>query len=183
MPPATNLEDVQVLISADKIAGRRRELAAQISQDYAGEELLLVCILKGSMVFFVDLAREITLPLRFDHIGVSSYSDSTTSTGRVELRTDLSESITGKHVLLVEDIVDTGLTLDFLRRHLADREPASLKVAALLDKPDRRQVEVDVAYTGFTIPNKFVVGYGLDYAGMFRNLPYIGVLESDEFED
>ena len=176
MPQVTNPADVRVLIPADEIARRCKEIAAEISKDYAGEELVLVCILKGSMVFFADLARDLDVPLRFDHIGVSSYGDGAVS-GELTLRTDVSETITGRHVLLVEDIVDTGRTIDFLTRHLSPREPASLRVAALLDKPERREVAVDVAYTGFEIPNEFVVGYGLDYGQMYRNLPYIGVIE------
>ena len=178
MASSTRLENIRVLIPADEIASRRRQIAEDISRDYAGSDLVLVCILKGSMVFFVDLAREISLPLRFDHIGVSSYGDSTTSSGRVELRSDLSESVTGKRVLLVEDIIDTGRTVDFVRRHLAERGPASLDIVALLDKPGRREVEVDISYPGFTIPDEFVVGYGLDHAGMYRNLPYVGVVDS-----
>ncbi len=178
MASSTSLENIRVLIPADEIASRRRQIAEDISRDYAGADLVLVCILKGSMVFFVDLAREISLPLRFDHIGVSSYGDSTTSSGRVELRSDLSESVTGKRVLLVEDIIDTGRTVDFVRRHLAERGPASLDIVALLDKPGRREVEVDISYPGFTIPDEFVVGYGLDHAGMYRNLPYVGVVDS-----
>ena len=178
MASSTRLENIRVLIPADEIASRRRQIAEDISRDYAGSDLVLVCILKGSMVFFVDLAREISLPLRFDHIAVSSYGDSTTSSGRVELRSDLSESVTGKRVLLVEDIIDTGRTVDFVRRHLAERGPASLDIVALLDKPGRREVEVDISYPGFTIPDEFVVGYGLDHAGMYRNLPYVGVVDS-----
>jgi len=178
MASSTSLENIRVLIPADEIASRRRQIAEDISRDYAGADLVLVCILKGSMVFFVDLAREISLPLRFDHIGVSSYGDSTTSSGRVELRSDLSESVTGKRVLLVEDIIETGRTVDFVRRHLAERGPASLDIVALLDKPGRREVEVDISYPGFTIPDEFVVGYGLDHAGMYRNLPYVGVVDS-----
>lgn len=180
MSQVTNDQGVRVLIPTEDIARRRGELAAEISRDYAGEEVLLVCILKGSMVFFVDLAREIEIPVRFDHLGVSSYGEGSESSGEHRVTTDLSESIEGKHVLLVEDIVDTGRTVDFLMRRLGDQGATSLSVVALLDKPSRREVDVDVAYCGFTIPNEFVVGYGLDHAQRFRNLPYIGVLDEVE---
>jgi len=177
MPDVAKLETVRELISAEEITRRRRELAGEIERDYGGEDLLLVCILRGSMVFFVDLAREIDLPLRFDYVDVSSYGDGT-SPGALELRADLREPIEGRHVLLVEDIVDTGRTARFLVDRLSARGPASLHVAALLDKPSRRVVDVEIAYCGFTIPDRFVVGYGLDWAQLYRNLPYIGVLDA-----
>ncbi len=167
----------RVLIPEVDISWRRRELAVEISRDYEGRDLVLVCILQGSMVFFVDLARDIPNPLRFDYVGVTSYGDGTTSSGQPQIRADLSRSIEGKHVLLVEDIVDTGITASFLLERFAGRDPASLKLAALLDKPARRQIDVDIDYLGFTIPDEFVVGYGLDYAQLWRNLPYIGVLD------
>ena len=169
---------VRVLISEDEITARMEELAFEISRDYEGKDLVLVCVLKGSMVFFADLARKITIPLRFDYICVSSYGDGSESGGGHELRTDLNESVSGRHVLLVEDIVDTGLTMEYLFSLLSSRGAASLDVVALLDKPARRKREVDIAYRGFEIPDEFVVGYGLDYRQQYRNLPYIGALES-----
>jgi len=169
-------EEIRVLFTAEGIARRRREIAAEISRDYVDCDLVMVCILKGSMPFFVDLCREMSLPVRYEYVGVSSYFEGTESSGRVELTADLNESIEGKHVLLVDDIVDTGRTVRFLCNQLGGRNPASLKLAALLDKPSRRVVEVDIAYVGFTIPDEFVVGYGLDYKQRYRNLPYIGVL-------
>ena len=169
---------VRVLISEDEITARMEELALEISRDYEGKDLVLVCVLKGSMVFFADLARKITIPLRFDYICVSAYGDGSESGGGHELRTDLHESVSGRHVLLVEDIVDTGLTMEYLFSLLSSRGAASLDVVALLDKPARRKREVDIAYRGFEIPDEFVVGYGLDYRQQYRNLPYIGALES-----
>ena len=170
---------VRVLISEAEISERLQELAQDISRDYEGKDLLLVCVLKGSMVFFADLARKITTPLSFDYICVNSYGDKTESGDEIELRTDLSESVDGRHVLLVEDIVDTGRTMDYLFDLLKGRGAASLKVVALLDKPARRKQEVEIAYRGFEVPNAFVVGYGLAYRQLYRNLPYIGALELD----
>jgi hypoxanthine phosphoribosyltransferase len=178
MPGNEEEPSVRVLISEDEITARMKELAFEISSDYEGKDLLLVCVLKGSMVFFADLARKITIPLRFDYICVSSYGDGSESGGAHELRTDLNESVSGRHVLLVEDIVDTGLTMEYLFGLLSSRGAASLDVVALLDKPARRKWEVDIAYRGFEIPDEFVVGYGLDYRQQYRNLPYIGALES-----
>ena len=140
---------------------------------------MLVCVLKGSLVFFADLARNITTPLSFDYICVNSYGDKTESGEEIELRTDLSEPVSGRHVLVVEDIVDTGRTMEYHFELLASRGAASLKVVALLDKPARRKREVEIAYRGFEIPDEFVVGYGLDYRQLYRNLPYIGALEVD----
>jgi hypoxanthine phosphoribosyltransferase len=168
---------VRVLITEAEITTRLEELAREISRDYEGKDLVLVCVLKGSMVFFADLARKITTPLSFDYICVSSYDSGTESEGSPELRTDLSEPVSGRHVLIVEDIVDTGLTMEYLFDLLASRGAASLKVVALLDKPARRKREVEIAYRGFEIPDEFVVGYGLDYRQRYRNLPYIGSLE------
>ena len=168
---------VRVLVPEEEITRRLGELAEEISRDYAGKDLVLVCVLKGSMVFFADLARKITTPLSFDYICVNSYGDDTESGGEIELRTDLSESVAGRHVLVVEDIVDTGRTMEYLFELLAGRGAASLRVVALLDKPARRKREVEIAYRGFEIPDEFVVGYGLDYRQRYRNLPYIGALE------
>ncbi|MCZ6793882.1 MAG: hypoxanthine phosphoribosyltransferase [Planctomycetota bacterium] len=176
-PEKTTVDGIRVLFTAEEIARRRAEIAAAISRDYAGDELLMVCILKGSMPFFVDLSRELTVPVRHDSIGVSSYFGGTESSGTVELVSDLSEPIAGKHVLLVEDIVDSGRTMKFVLDLLGERGPASLRLASLLDKPSRRQVDVEIGYVGFTIPDEFVVGYGLDHEQRHRNLPYIGVLD------
>lgn len=170
---------VRVLVPEAEITRRVRELAKEISRDYEGKDLVLVCVLKGSMVFFADLARNITTPLSFDYICVNSYGDKTESGEEIELRTDLSEPVSGRHVLVVEDIVDTGRTMEYLFELLASRGAASLKVVALLDKPARRKREVEIAYRGFEIPDEFVVGYGLDYRQLYRNLPYIGALEVD----
>ncbi|MBI3926062.1 MAG: hypoxanthine phosphoribosyltransferase [Armatimonadetes bacterium] len=154
-------------------------MARQITADYQGNELLLLCVLKGSILLTADLMRRISLPVVVDFIGISSYGDATESSGVVRILKDLEEDIAGRHVLIVEDIVDTGLTLSYLVRALQLRKPASLKVCTLLSKPARRRVEVDVHYLGFTIEDRFVIGYGLDYSGRYRHLPYIGVLSLD----
>ncbi len=164
------------MVSAEQIAARVRELGAQISRDYAGRNLVLVCVLKGSFVFASDLARCIDLPLRIDFLGVRSY-EGTESSGVVQITQDLSRPIEHEDVLLVEDIVDTGLTVAHLMDLLRTRGPASIKVCALLHKPSRARMAVAVDYLGFTIEDRFVVGYGLDYGERYRNLPYIGVLE------
>jgi hypoxanthine phosphoribosyltransferase len=164
------------LISAEKIRERVRELGAQIAHDYAGQSLVLLCVLKGSFVFAADLARAIDAPLRIEFLGVRSYGDDTRSSGVVQITQDLTKPITGDHVLLVEDIVDTGLTLSYLREQLLTRGPASVKVCALLHKPARSVKPVYIDYLGFTIEDMFVIGYGLDHAERYRNLPYVGVL-------
>ena len=167
----------KILLSEMDIARRRADLARTISVDYADREILLVCLLKGSMPFFVDVARELTVPVvHYGYIGAASYGDDTESSGEVEIVADLQEDIAGRHVLLIEDIVDTGRTVAHVRRHLEARQPASLKLVTLLDKPSRRQVEVEIDYVGFTIANHFVVGYGLDFAQRYRNLPFIAFL-------
>lgn len=168
--------ELEVLLDARRIEERVRSLGEEIAADYAERQLLLVCILKGSLVFFADLCRNIPIPARVDTLAVSSYHGGTSSSGAVRFVSDLRESIEGLDVLLVEDIVDTGLTINHLTRVLAARNPASLRVATLLDKPSRRKVEVDIAYRGFEIPDRFVVGYGLDYMEYFRNLPDVCVL-------
>jgi len=171
-------DDVErILLSAVDIRAKVAELGRKISEDYQGKELIVVGILKGAAIFCSDLLREITVPVSLDFMAVSSYGASTKSTGVMRILKDLDESIQGKHVLLVEDIVDTGLTLNYLREYLEGRNPASLKVCVLLDKPSRRKTEVAVEYRGFEIPDEFVVGYGLDYAEKYRNLPYISVLK------
>jgi hypoxanthine phosphoribosyltransferase len=171
----TNLE---VLFSEEQIAARIRELGAQITGEYAGKELVLVSVLKGSCVFLADLMRVIDLPMKIDFMSVSSYKDGTKSTGDVEILKDLSNSIRDKHVLVVEDIIDTGLTLSRLLDILGSRGAASIKLASFLDKPEPRiKTELSIDYTGFVVPNKFVVGYGLDAAGRYRNLPFIAIVK------
>jgi hypoxanthine phosphoribosyltransferase len=171
-----------VLLSEERIRERVVELGHQISQDYAGQRLTLVSVLKGSLPFMADLMREIDIPLRIDLMEVSSYGGaSTESSGLVRILKDLSASIAGEQVLLVEDIIDTGLTLNYLIRYLRGKKPASLRICTLLDKPARRLVEIDVDYTGFTIPDQFVVGYGLDYGELYRNLRFVGVLRPEVY--
>jgi hypoxanthine phosphoribosyltransferase len=170
-------ERIATMLSAEQIAARVRELGAQITHDYVDRNLVLVCVLKGSFVFASDLARAIDLPLRVDFLGVRSYGEGTESSGVVQITQDLSRPIGHEDVLIVEDIVDTGLTIAHLIDLLRTRSPASVKVCALLHKPARARVEVAIDYLGFTIEDRFVVGYGLDFAERYRNLPYIGVVE------
>ncbi|MGQ9711602.1 MAG: hypoxanthine phosphoribosyltransferase [Desulfotomaculales bacterium] len=167
-----------VLITADDIAARVKELGEEISRDFRGAELLVVGILKGSVVFVADLIRHLKLPIHLDFVAVSSYGTSTTSSGVVRFLKDLDESIEGRNVLVVDDIIDTGLTLRYLLDNLSRRQPAVLKLCVLLDKPSRRKTEVPVDYRGFTIPDAFVVGYGLDCGGWYRNLPDIWVVKT-----
>ncbi len=171
----------RVLVSRRRLAARAAQLGAQISADYAGQELHMVGILKGATIFMADLARALSIPATFDFMAISSYGAGSQSSGVVRFLKDLDEGIEGRHVLIVEDIVDTGLTLHYLRESLAARRPASLAVAVALDKSSRRQVAVPVEYVGFRIPDAFVVGYGLDYAGSFRNLPYVGILRPEVY--
>jgi hypoxanthine phosphoribosyltransferase len=166
----------EVLIDAETLQARIRELGEEINGDYAGREILLVGVLKGAVFFMADLMRTITVPCEIDFMAISSYGASTDSSGVVRILKDLDINIEGRHVLVIEDIIDSGLTLSYLIRNLESREPASLTVCALLTKPERREIEVDVRYTGFEIPNRFVIGYGLDFAERYRNLPYVGVL-------
>lgn len=168
-------EKIEVLLSEEKLRARIAELGADIARDYRGKPLKLVGVLKGSFMFMADLARAIDLPLKMDFIGTSSYQGTKTS-GVVRITNDLSRPIDGEHILLVEDIVDTGLTMQYLLENLATRHPASVKVCALLEKPARAKVQVPIDYKGFTIPDEFVVGYGLDWDGRFRNLPFVGVV-------
>jgi hypoxanthine phosphoribosyltransferase len=170
-------ERLVTMLSQEQIAARVRELGAEITRDYAGRNLVLVCVLKGSFVFAADLARTIDLSLRVDFLGVRSYGEGTESSGVVQITQDLSRPIEHEDVLLVEDIVDTGLTIAHLIDLLRTRAPASVKVCSLLHKPVRSRVQVDIHYLGFTIEDRFVVGYGLDFAEKYRNLPYIGVVE------
>ena len=166
----------KVLITADELQARIREMAAQIDADYADRELLLVGVLKGAVMVMADLARAMRLPVQMDWMAVSSYGSGTKSSGVVRILKDLDADITGKHVLVVEDIVDSGLTLSWLVGNLQSRHPASLEICTMLRKPSALRTEVHVAYTGFDIGNEFVVGYGLDYAQRYRNLPFIGTL-------
>jgi hypoxanthine phosphoribosyltransferase len=169
---------VSVMLSAEQIAARVRELGAQIASDYADRRLVLVSVLKGSFVFTSDLARAIDGPLRIEFLGVRSYGEDTSTSGVVQITQDLSKPIEGDDILIVEDIVDTGLTIAHLLELMRTRHPASIKVCALLHKPARTRVEVPIDYLGFTIEDRFVVGYGLDWAERYRNLPYIGVVEA-----
>jgi hypoxanthine phosphoribosyltransferase len=169
--------DVQeILLTEDKIQARVAELGAQLNADYAGLEPVLISVLKGSIVFLADLVRSMELPLSIDIMEVSSYGAATETSGQVRILKDLSNPIEGRHVIVVEDIIDTGLTLNYLLRYLREKGPASLRICCLLDKPARRLTEIPIDYVGFTIPDRFVVGYGLDYGERYRNLPYVGVL-------
>lgn len=168
----------EILVQADDLQRRVRELGAQISEDYKGEELLLVCVLKGAVLFLADLMRQVEVPCEVDFMAVASYGDATESSGVVRILKDLDAAIEGRHVLIVEDIVDSGLTLEYLMRNLTNRGPASLEVCALLTKPARRRTEVRAKYIGFEIPDEFVIGYGLDHAEKYRNLPYVAALNT-----
>ena len=172
-------EHVQVLIPQEKVEARIRELAEQISRDYEGGSVLLICILKGSIFVTCELAKNLSIPVTLDFMSVSSYGNGTTSSGKIKMVKDLEGPIYGQDVIVIEDIIDTGRTLQYLMENLWERHPNSLRLCTLLDKPDRRVSDVKVDYTGFTIPDEFVVGYGLDYAQRYRNLPYIGVLSFD----
>jgi hypoxanthine phosphoribosyltransferase len=171
---------IETLLSAEQIGARVRELGVAITRDYAQRNLVVVCVLKGSFVFAADLARAIDLPLRIDFLGVRSYGEGTESSGVVQITQDLSRPIEHDDVLLVEDIVDTGLTVAHLMDLLRTRSPSSVRICALLHKPARARVQVALDYVGFTIDDRFVVGYGLDYAERHRNLPYVGVIEPSE---
>jgi len=171
-------EVVRPLIPAEDIAVRVNAIAADISRDYEGKTVTMICILKGGVIFMVDLCRKLSVPVEFDFMDISSYGDATVSSGIVKIDKDLKYPITGKDVILIEDIIDTGQTLSHLCKHLIAQNPASLKICTLLVKKERRVVhDIEPDYIGFTIPNEFVVGYGLDYAQRYRNLDYIGVLE------
>ncbi len=173
----------EILISEEQLAARIAELGRQITADYEGKPLVLLGVLKGAVLFMVDLAREIKLPLEIDFMATSSYGASTKSSGVVRIVKDLDESIEGKHILIVEDIVDSGLTLAYILRMLEARRPASVRVCGLLLKDREREQDVPVDYVGFTIPDAFVVGYGLDFAERYRNLPFIGVLRPELYRD
>jgi len=174
-------ENVTTLITAEAVAKRIKEIAEQITAEYDGKPVTLVCVLKGAVIFMVDLARMLPMPVEFDFMDISSYGAGMESSGHIKINKDLEHSLEGKHVLLVEDIVDSGRTLSHLIKYLNAKNPASLKLCTLLDKPERRVVDdVAVDYVGFVIPDKFVVGYGLDYDQRYRNLPYIGVVNFEE---
>lgn len=168
--------NISVLISEDEIEKRVCELGAQISRDFAGSSVKLICILKGSAFFTCELAKRITIPVTLDFMQVSSYGSNTVSSGNIQIKKDLDEPLLGENVIIVEDIIDSGRTLSKLIPMLAERGPKEIRVCTLLSKPERREVEIDVAYNGFTIPDQFVVGYGLDYDQRYRNLPYVGVV-------
>lgn len=167
----------RILISEEELQKKVNEIGAQISRDYAGKQLLLVGILKGSIVFMADLMRAITIPARIDFMAVSSYGSGVKTSGVVKIIKDLDINLEGYDVLIIEDILDSGMTLSYLVELLKSRNPASVEICALLDKPERHKVEVDLKYKGFTIPDEFVIGYGLDYAEKYRNLPYVGILD------
>ncbi len=174
----------EVLVSEDQIQAKVAELGRRISQDYTGRQLTLVSVLKGSLPFMADLMRQISIPVRIDLMEVSSYGGtSTESSGLVRILKDLSSSIDGRDVLLVEDIIDTGLTLNYLLRYLRGKNPSTLRICTLLDKPARRLVDIPVDYIGFTIPDQFVVGYGLDYGEIYRNLRFVGVLRPEVYSN
>ena len=176
-------QDIErIFFSAEEIDKRLEEMAGEINRDYAGKELMLISVLRGSFVFMADLTRKITLPCTVDFLAVSSYGKGTTSSGQVQITKDLSDDIEGKDILVVEDILDSGNTLSYLMKLLQARHPASIRLCTLLDKPERRVVPVEVDYVGFTIPDEFVVGYGLDYAEKYRNLPYIGILKPSVYQ-
>ena len=170
-------EKIRVLLTEEEVDKKIQEIGEQISRDYAGEQVHLVCVLRGGAFFMCELAKRITIPVSLDFMSVSSYGGDTKSSGVVKIVKDLDDSLAGKNVIVVEDIVDSGRTLSYLLEMLQDRGPKSMRLCTLLDKPDRRIADVSVDYTGFVIPDEFVVGYGLDYDQRYRNLPYIGILE------
>ena len=173
----TNSKVGEILVQPDELAHRVSQLAEQISADYAGKDVLLIGVLKGAVFFLADLMRQLEVDCEVDFMAVSSYGSSTDSSGVVRILKDLDASIEGRHVLIVEDIVDSGLTLSYLCRMLGARSPASLEVCAVLTKPERREVDMPIRYVGFEIPNRFAIGYGLDHAERYRNLPYVAVLD------
>lgn len=172
----------EILIAEDVLQSKVKELGAKITEDYKGKDLLLVCVLKGAVIFVSDLMRNIDLPLDIDFMAISSYGSNTQSSGVVRILKDLNTSIEGRHLLIVEDIIDSGLTLSYLVDNLKSRKPATVNICTILDKPDRRKTNLDIKYTGFQVPDEFVVGYGLDYAEKYRNLPYIAVLKEEIYQ-
>lgn len=178
VPTKDNLETPKIMLDAQTIKNRVQEMGKQISKDYAGEEIIAICILKGSVVFFSDIIREINLPLKCEFLATSSYGDDKTTSGEVKLTMDTKFPLEDKHVVVFEDIVDSGLTLSYIVRLLQARKPKSIKLCSLLFKPESLRTELKVDYVGFEIGNEFVVGFGLDYAGFYRNVPYVGVLSA-----
>lgn len=176
-----NRDIKEVLISEEQLAAKVAELGARISKDYEGKKLIILGVLKGSVVFMTDLLRQITIPVEMDFMAVSSYGSGTKTSGVVKILKDLDRLIQGYHVLIVEDILDSGMTLSYLTELLRDRNPASIRIATLLDKPERRTADIQADYYGFRVPDAFVVGYGLDYSEKYRNLPYIGVLKPEVY--
>ena len=177
------INDVEkVLLSKEQLSQKIAELGEEISKDYQGKEIVAICVLKGAILFMADLARAVKVPMALDFMAVSSYGNGTSTSGTVRILKDLDNSIEGKHVLVVEDIIDSGVTLKYLLKNLKSRKPASIKLCTLLNKPERRRVEVDIDYCGFTVPDYFLVGYGLDYAEKYRNLPFIGILKPAIYE-
>ena len=177
------INDVEkVLLSEEQLSQKIAELGEEISKDYQGKEIVAICVLKGATLFMADLARAVKVPMALDFMAVSSYGNGTSTSGTVRILKDLDNSIEGKHVLVVEDIIDSGVTLKYLLKNLKSRKPASIKLCTLLNKPERRRVEVDIDYCGFTVPDYFLVGYGLDYAEKYRNLPFIGILKPAIYE-
>jgi hypoxanthine phosphoribosyltransferase len=174
-----NKDIKKILIAEDELQAKVKELGAKITKDYQGKDLLLVCVLKGAVLFVSDLMKRIDLPLEIDFMAISSYGSNTQSSGVVRILKDLNQSIEGRNVLIVEDIIDSGLTLSYLAENLKARGPESVEICTILDKPDRRTTSLDIKYTGFQVPDEFVVGYGLDYAEKYRNLPYIAVLKEE----
>ena len=177
------INDVEkVLLSEEQLSQKIAELGEEISKDFQGKEIVAICVLKGAILFMADLARAVKVPMALDFMAVSSYGNGTSTSGTVRILKDLDNSIEGKHVLVVEDIIDSGVTLKYLLKNLKSRKPASIKLCTLLNKPERRRVEVDIDYCGFTVPDYFLVGYGLDYAEKYRNLPFIGILKPAIYE-
>jgi hypoxanthine phosphoribosyltransferase len=172
-------ENFEILVSKEQIAEKAKELGRRISNDYKGEDLVLVGVLKGGFVFLADLMREIDIPVEMDFIAVSSYGDSTKSSGVVRIIKDVDIDVTGRHVLIVEDLVDTGLTLRYLKDMFQTRDPLSVKVCAAFDKPSRRKIDIDIEYCGIQVPDRFLIGYGMDYAGKYRNLPDVRALKEN----
>ncbi len=177
------INDIEkILISENELQERIREMGNEITADYEGKEILMIGVLRGAVIFMSDLARAIKVPVAIDFMAVSSYGASTSSSGVVRILKDLDEDVEGKNLLIVEDIIDSGLTLKYLLENLKSRNPASIKLCTLLNKPERRKVSVDIDYNGFMVPDEFVVGYGLDYAEKYRNLPFIGILKPEVYK-
>ncbi|MBK5239751.1 hypoxanthine phosphoribosyltransferase [Clostridium sp.] len=172
----------EVLYNEDQLRDKVRQMGAKISNDYSGKELILIGVLKGSVVFMADLIRQITIPCKMDFMAVSSYGNSTETSGVVKILKDLDYDIQGKDVLIVEDIIDSGVTLKYLRKYLLARKPSSLEIICMLNKPDRRTVDIDVKYLGYNVPDYFLVGFGLDFAQKYRNLPYVGILKEEIYK-